>query len=148
MTRERGDVPTAPAAPTEEERAAATEQTGRSSLPLPFAGARVPLPHVRVPHVPRPHVGLPSQRTVMVGALRATDTVRDNMPPRDQLVYYGGLGALAAFGLVDWPVAAAIGAGVWLAGRRRGAGRGREPAGRMDTDQTTSAAKEPEHTAA
>jgi hypothetical protein len=76
------------------------------------------MPHLRMLHVPRPHVPLPSQHTVMVGALRVTDAVRDNVPSREHLIYYGGLGALAAFGIVDWPVAAAIGAGVWLAGRR------------------------------
>ena len=36
-------------------------------------------------------------------------TVR--LPPMDSLVWFGGLGALVAVGLVEWPVAAAIGAG-------------------------------------
>lgn len=33
---------------------------------------------------------------------------------RDQAAFYAGLGALAAVGLIDWPVAAAVGAGHWL----------------------------------
>jgi hypothetical protein len=36
-------------------------------------------------------------------------TVR--LPPLDSLALYGGLAALAAIGLMEWPVAAAIGAG-------------------------------------
>lgn len=33
------------------------------------------------------------------------------VPPPDQLAFYGALGTLAAIGLIDWPVAAAIGVG-------------------------------------
>lgn len=33
------------------------------------------------------------------------------VPPPDQLAFYGALGALAAGGLIDWPVALAIGVG-------------------------------------
>ena len=33
-------------------------------------------------------------------------------------MYYGGLGVMAAVGVVEWPVAAALGAGLWLANRR------------------------------
>ncbi|MGY1705582.1 hypothetical protein ACI79C_13515 [Geodermatophilus sp. SYSU D00697] len=36
-------------------------------------------------------------------------TVR--LPPLDSLVWFGGLATLVAVGLVEWPVAAAIGAG-------------------------------------
>jgi hypothetical protein len=36
---------------------------------------------------------------------------------RDQAGFYAGLGALAAVGLIDWPVAAAVGAGHWLVRR-------------------------------
>jgi hypothetical protein len=52
--------------------------------------------------------------------------VRSNLPPPDRLFYYGGLAALAAIGVVDWPVAAAVGAGVWIATRagERGDGKG------------------------
>lgn len=48
-------------------------------------------------------------------------TVRSFLPPADRLLYYGGLGALAIAGILEWPVAAAAGAGVWVAtrGQRR-----------------------------
>jgi hypothetical protein len=39
-------------------------------------------------------------------------------PSRDQLVFLGGLGALAVIGVLDWPVAAVVGAGHLLAARR------------------------------
>lgn len=37
------------------------------------------------------------------------------LPPPDRLAYYAGLGAIAAFGVIDWPVALVIGAGHILA---------------------------------
>jgi hypothetical protein len=37
------------------------------------------------------------------------------MPPPKRLAFYGGLGALAVFGAVDWPVAVAIGAATMVA---------------------------------
>jgi hypothetical protein len=37
------------------------------------------------------------------------------IPRPDQLAYYGGLAALAAFELIDWPVAVVIAAGHILA---------------------------------
>ena len=33
---------------------------------------------------------------------------------RDQAGFYAGLGALATLGVIEWPVAAAVGAGHWL----------------------------------
>ncbi|MFI5688672.1 hypothetical protein [Streptomyces sp. NPDC051636] len=44
----------------------------------------------------------------------------ENLPTRD-VVFYGGLGALAAAGALEWPVALAIGGATWLL-----RGRGRE----------------------
>jgi hypothetical protein len=41
--------------------------------------------------------------------LPALGTVR--LPPLDSLVWFGGLATLAAVGILEWPVAAAIGAG-------------------------------------
>jgi hypothetical protein len=37
------------------------------------------------------------------------------LPPPDRLAFYGGIAALAAFGIVDWPVALVIGIGHMLA---------------------------------
>jgi hypothetical protein len=41
-----------------------------------------------------------------------------DLPPRDALVYLGGLGALAVVGIIDWPVAAVVGVGHLLAAKR------------------------------
>lgn len=40
---------------------------------------------------------------------------RLNVPRPEQLAYYGGLALLAAFDLIDWPVAVAVAAGHILA---------------------------------
>jgi hypothetical protein len=63
-----------------------------------------------------------SQREA-VEYIRKGETFAVNLPvvgqvqvPRpDQLAYYGGLAALAAFELIDWPVAVVIAAGHILA---------------------------------
>ncbi|MGH3785758.1 MAG: hypothetical protein ACRDRG_04255 [Pseudonocardiaceae bacterium] len=49
----------------------------------------------------------------------AVGAVRSLLPTPMGAVYYGGLAALAAFSVIDWPVAAAIGIGTEIA--RRGA---------------------------
>ncbi|MFF9126748.1 hypothetical protein ACF09J_26285 [Streptomyces sp. NPDC014889] len=54
--------------------------------------------------VPIPHLGL------------------ENVPTRD-LVFYGGLGALAVAGALEWPVALAVGGATWLVRGRRKEGR-------------------------
>ncbi|QUH03957.1 hypothetical protein HUO13_26870 [Saccharopolyspora erythraea] len=45
----------------------------------------------------------------------AANTVRSYLPSGKAMVFYGGLGALAAFDVLAWPVAAAIGVGTALA---------------------------------
>lgn len=81
-------------------------------------GARVPIPivtpQVKVYHLPVPAAG---------GAL----------PPPDRLVFYGGLGAMAALNVISWPVAAAIGVGTMLAGRAR-----RRERSRSDQPESTA----------
>jgi hypothetical protein len=114
---------------TTTEAVADIKTSDRGGLRLPVVGVRVP-----VPHVP-----LPSQHQVIVGALRVGDAVRDNLPKNDRLLYYGGLGALAAFGVVDWPVALVVGTGVWVASRRRGAA----PSRAVDETRAPSQTKEP-----
>ncbi|MFC7648520.1 hypothetical protein ACFQX6_54845 [Streptosporangium lutulentum] len=52
-----------------------------------------------MPHVNRQEVG------------QAVDTARSFLPPPERIAYYGGLGALAVAGLIEWPVAAAIESG-------------------------------------
>jgi hypothetical protein len=41
-----------------------------------------------------------------------------NLPPRDLLIFVGGVGMLAVVGLIDWPVAAVVGVGHLLAAKR------------------------------
>lgn len=45
----------------------------------------------------------------------AVNTVRSRLPSGRSMVFYGGLGALAVFDVLAWPVAAAIGVGTALA---------------------------------
>jgi hypothetical protein len=41
------------------------------------------------------------------------------LPPADELAFIGAVGALAALGAIEWPIAAAIGAGHVLVSNRR-----------------------------
>jgi hypothetical protein len=54
---------------------------------------------VPVPHVPAPSIRMPSG---LAG----------------NVLWWGGLAGLAAFGVVDWPVAAIVAAGTWVAEQR------------------------------
>jgi hypothetical protein len=121
--------------PTAARRKAAPSKTaggGPASRPSALETARssvtVKLPlvtvQVRAPHVPR-------VRPIGVG--RAVSSVQSSLPPPERMAYYAGLGALAMFGVIEWPVAAAIGAGTILAKRAlkkdgpRGTDRGARP---------------------
>lgn len=44
---------------------------------------------------------------------------RVSVPRPEQIAYYGGLALLAAFEIIDWPVAAAVAAGHILANNHR-----------------------------
>nr|BFE57516.1 hypothetical protein GCM10020063_020420 [Dactylosporangium thailandense] len=78
----------------------------------------VPVPHLKMPVV---HIEHPTEWSVAdrarwtAGALRSA--VGEPRPSR--LLYYGGVGALAAFGVLEWPVALAAAAGVWVATHQR-----------------------------
>jgi hypothetical protein len=66
-------------------------------------------------HVPKPNMSYVSDAgQAMVGFL----------PPPGRLAFYGGLGLAAVVGVLDWPVAAAIGIGAVVA-RRTGQARSR-----------------------
>ncbi|MCG5214037.1 hypothetical protein [Streptosporangium sp. KLBMP 9127] len=93
------------------------------TLDLPLLSIQVRPPSVKPPHVPLPrlpHVPGVSRRELG----HAMDVARTFLPPPERIAYYGGLGALAAFGVLDWPVAAAIGAGTVIAQRGRTEQRG------------------------
>jgi hypothetical protein len=70
------------------------------TLNLPFVTA-----HWRLPELHMPAIG----RQEVAGAVK---TARSYLPPPAHLVYYSGLGLLAVFEVVAWPVAMAVAAGM------------------------------------
>ena len=86
------------------------------AMTLPVVHARVPVLRVN-----------PAGAAPVVAQERwAAQALLANLPPPDRLLYYGGLGLAATVGVLEWPVAAAAGAGLWIATRTRG--RERRPA--------------------
>ncbi|WP_159039579.1 hypothetical protein [Streptomyces sp. TP-A0356] len=45
---------------------------------------------------------------------KAATSLMPGMPTPKDLVFYGGLGAMAAAGALEWPVALAVGGATWL----------------------------------
>jgi len=86
---------------------------GHPSLAVP-----VVTPQFKMRRVQVPTFGMPAVTGHDVA--EAGRAVSSYLPPPRRLGYYAGLGALAAFGLIDWPVAAAIGVGVAVARRSGG----------------------------
>ncbi|MFG2078039.1 hypothetical protein [Nonomuraea maritima] len=84
----------------------------------------VSLPHVSMPHIPKPNIPMPHVSKQELG--HYVDVARTVLPPPERIAYYGALGAMAALGAIDWPVAAAIGAGMMIAQRRRQAAKARD----------------------
>src|SRR3954447_6487208 len=81
----------APASPTTS-RAAQEQGNPLLDLNLPFLRVQVRPPDMHLPHVELPHL---SRRDMG----HAVDIARTFLPPPERIMYYGGLGALAAFGL-------------------------------------------------
>ncbi|WP_432971413.1 hypothetical protein [Dactylosporangium sp. CA-233914] len=106
--------PEAAAKPAEPERAAEGPETERVTW------HEVPMPHVKVPVV---HMGAADAGSAVERVRWTTRTIVSAIPfPRPgptRLLYYGGVGALAVLGVLDWPVAVAAAAGVWVATRGR-----------------------------
>lgn len=86
-------------------------QSGKSARQSSGRSERAQAANVQLPLVTaqfhRPDLHLPGRDDVASAAM----SVREYLPPREQMVYYGGLGLLAAFSVIEWPVAAAIGVG-------------------------------------
>jgi hypothetical protein len=78
-----------------------------------YGEARVLRLHTAHPRVPIPYV---TPGDMMTNAR----TVASAIPSPRRLAFYGGLGALAIFGALEWPVAAAIGAATEVIARERG----------------------------
>lgn len=103
----------------------ATRGAGRGAGPAePMAkaggGVTVPVP-VLTPHLKVLHPSVPGPSSIG----HAGRSMARRIPPPGRLAFYGGLGAAATFGVIDWPVAVAIGAGLAIAGRARTRGRRR-----------------------
>jgi hypothetical protein len=139
----------------ERETAQTTQETRERREPegaplVRWGHVSVPVPvgvHVPAPHLPELHVRASAQNAAKRTAF-GLGVVRANLPRPRQMVYYGALGGLAAVGAIEWPVAAAIGAGVWVATRsgwRRRAetaevpAQHHEPAAQPPTKQTVAA---------
>jgi hypothetical protein len=73
-------------------------------------GATIPVP---VPEVHTAHVPVPEAMG------QARQMLARQLPPPERLAFYGALAAGAIFGIIDWPVAAAIGLGAIIARRTR-----------------------------
>lgn len=74
-----------------------------TTVELPFVTAQF--------HTPEIH--LPTGKDLT----SAAQTVREQLPSREQGLFYGGLAVSAAFAVIDWPVAMAIGVGHALLSR-------------------------------
>ena len=79
-------------------------------------GVTVPLVNVRVPVL---RANIPGADMARQQTMWAAQAVRSFLPPAERLLYYGGLGTAAVIGALEWPVAVAAGAGVWVATRTR-----------------------------
>lgn len=83
------------------------ESTSGASIPLPYVTAQLHTTRIALPSVP--------------GSDQVTGTViavRDRLPSPEKMLFYGGLTAAAAFSVIEWPVAAAIGIGAAVMQRR------------------------------
>jgi len=88
---------------------AAQQPSARTAtVNLPFVTATF-----RRPDIHLPQIRVPNRQQ----ALSAAQAVQSYLPSPRQAAYFGGLAALAAFEVLEWPVALAIGAGTALMGR-------------------------------
>ncbi|MGN9785090.1 hypothetical protein ACTMTF_26910 [Nonomuraea sp. ZG12] len=108
-------------------------------IDMPMLGIEVRRRQVEMPHVSMPHVPMPHISKQEVG--HYVDVARTILPPPERVAYYGALGAMAIFGAIEWPVAAAIGVGMAITQRGRPGqakpdGEGERPAQAQQQAQT------------
>jgi len=106
---------------TADGRSARGAGTARASRPRSGGGGViVPVitPRLSLHRVQIPTFGLTELGGGLVAA--AGRSLSGRLPSKERLGYYAGLGALAAAGLIEWPVAAAIGVGMAVARRTGG----------------------------
>ena len=106
-------------APTKSTGTKASEKTAQTTtedrpdllaLDTPVVSVRVHRPRLRLPSDHGP-------------AERAARAAKSALPRPSRLAYYGGLGAAAALGAIEWPVAVAIGVGTAIGQRVHRDGR-------------------------
>ncbi|MFJ7904729.1 hypothetical protein ACIQ6V_30340 [Streptomyces sp. NPDC096198] len=70
-------------------------------------------PSLKLPYITRDDV---------TSTARAATSRVPGIPTTKDVVFYGGLGAMAVAGALEWPIALAVGGATWLlrGGRRRG----------------------------
>lgn len=98
-------------------RRTATAQQRRARTPAARrggGGTTVKVPVV-APTVKVMKVHVPARGMSYIGD--AGRLAASYLPPADRLAFYGGLGLAAIVGLLDWPVAAAVGLGTMIARR-------------------------------
>jgi hypothetical protein len=80
--------------------------------------------HMRTLHPPVP-IPYFTKEEVTTSAQAATNRM-PAIPPAKDLAFYGGLGAMAVAGALEWPVALAVGGATWLvrSGRKEKHGGG------------------------
>ncbi len=101
-----------------------TGRAGRSGTrraPRGSGGITVPVltPKLTVHRLQIPTFGLSELGGGLAAAAGRTvaGSVSGRLPSKERLGYYAGLGALAAVGVIEWPVAAVIGVGMAVARR-------------------------------
>lgn len=110
-----------------------TERAPRTAtLRLPFVTAEFRAPDVRLPRLPRPSLPAPRMpdRDEIAAVARTAGTY---LPSPRKTAYVGGLAVLAAFEIIEWPVALAIGVGTAVIGRDSG----EHPTERREPDRAT-----------
>ncbi|GAA0408317.1 hypothetical protein Acor_71920 [Acrocarpospora corrugata] len=95
---------------------------------LPMMSLQVHRPHMQLPHPGKAE------------AQQAMRTAKSMMPTSERIVYYGGLGALAVLGVIEWPIAAAIGIGTMVASHARAAVKTTKPTPAADAKPARAAA--------
>lgn len=93
-----------PAAPAQRRTTAAAPGTPPAPRPGPL-GLSIHVPFLTITLGPQASPGVPA---VAKDAGRGGGTV-------ERLAFYGGVATMGALGVLDWPVAAAIAAGTWVA---------------------------------
>lgn len=88
------------ASETRESTSAQRSRRTGPSIPVPYVTAQLHTRRIELP-------ALPAGEQLN----SAVESVRANLPSREQALFYGGLAASAAFSLIEWPVAVAIGVG-------------------------------------